>query len=213
MRLDRDEVIAGVPILAIRGLLRKLNWRIGLADVARVLTLDPAEARALVDELHLLGLIAPVNGEQDTWAPTPRGNALAGARALPPMTRKTAEALLEAFLRRVTELNTSNKYVYRVARVVVFGSYLSDSPTMNDLDLAVEFVPRETDPDRHFEACERHTQAARAAGRRFSGFVDQLGWPEEEVRRFLKARSPRISLHDMDELRKLRATARTVFGL
>jgi hypothetical protein len=30
------------------------------------------------------------------------------------------------------------------------------------------------------------------------------------VRRFLKARSPRISLHDMDELRQLRATARTV---
>ena len=31
-------------------------------------------------------------------------------------------------------------------------------------------------------------------GRRFSSFIDELGWPETEVKLFLKARSPVLAL-------------------
>lgn len=212
MRLDPSEVIAGIPILEVRRLFRELNAGMRLTDVAELLSLEARAARELVDELQRLDLLARVHRNPDAWAPTPKGNALAGAKALPPMTRKTAEELLAKFLQRVQQVNASDEYLYTVARVDVFGSYLSDQPTLNDLDLAIDLQPREPDPDKHFDACEAESRAAYAAGRRFPSYADQLGWPEEKVRRFLKARSPRLSLHGIDEPRQLGTSTKTLIA-
>ncbi len=121
-----------------------------------------------------------------------------------------AGELLAKFLQRVQQVNASEEYLYTVSRVDVFGSYLSNQPTLNDLDLAIELQPREPDPDKHFDACEAESRAAYAAGRRFPSYADQLGWPEEQVRRFLKARSPRLSLHGIDEPRQLGTSTKTL---
>lgn len=210
MRLDPSDAIARIPILEVRRLFRTLNAGMRVEDVADQLDLEVRAARQLVDALQRLDLLALVSSNPDVWAPTVKGNALAGATALPPMTRKTAEGLLAKFLRRVQQINASEEYLYTVSRVDVFGSYLSNRPTLNDLDLAIELQPRESDPDKHFDACEAECRAAYAAGRRFPSYADQLGWPEEKVRRFLKARSPRLSLHGIDEPRQLGTSTKTL---
>ncbi len=110
------------------------------------------------------------------------------------------------------EVNARTNFLYTVARVDAFGSYLSDLPRINDLDLAIELRARLADDDAHFEACQRERDEAYRAGRRFRTVADSLSWPEERVRLFLRARSARISLHPIDEPRKLRVTTRTVFA-
>lgn len=127
MRIDTNELIAGVAILEVRRLLRDFNAGIGQLDVERLLDLDGEAALALLSELSRLGLLkrTKTDGER-RWVPTVQGNALAGAKALAPMPRKTADALLQAFFDRVREVNARADFLYTVAWVDVFGSYLSD---------------------------------------------------------------------------------------
>jgi predicted nucleotidyltransferase len=110
--------------------------------------------------------------------------------------RETAERHHEEFLERVRELNADDGYLYRCVRVVVFGSYLDpDAARLSDVDLAIELAPRYEGEefDRRYDERIQH---ALARGRRFSNIVEQAAWPQNEVRRFLKAGSRVISLED-----------------
>jgi hypothetical protein len=84
-------------------------------------------------------------------------------------------------------------------------------PELNDLDLAIELKPKEQNPEAHRSRCREQRAAAEAAGRRFQNMIDELFWPENRVRLYLKARSPRVSLHDIDEPQLLGAESRAVF--
>jgi hypothetical protein len=92
------------------------------------------------------------------------------------------------------EVNASG-YAYRVGRVIAFGSFLSDSPTLGDVDLSIELE----DPYR--TAAEREAghnariEAALQASRHFGDYMQMLRWPEQEVLLKLKNRSPSLSLH------------------
>jgi len=214
MRLDTSELIAGVALLDVRRLLRGFNVEIGQLDVEHLLGLEDTAALALLVELTRLGLLkrrTTADGEY-RWVPTIRGNALAGAKALAPMTQKTADALLQKVLDRAREVNQRSDFLYTIIRIDVFGSYLSDQPRINDLDLAIELRARLADEDEHFEACQRQSDEAYRAGRRFRTVADSLSWPEEKVRLFLRARSARVSLHPSDEPARLGAATRTVFS-
>lgn len=78
--------------------------------------------------------------------------------------------------------------------VLLFGSMLTDSETVSDVDVAVGLAAK-TDVPVRFEAwVNERIQAAVAGGRRFSSFVDQIGWPRQKVMGFLMERSPVLSL-------------------
>jgi hypothetical protein len=125
-----------------------------------------------------------------------QGNAIANAKAGKPITRRTADRLVEEFLVRVNEINACDDYVFRVTQVVIFGSYLSDSPTLGDVDLSIILSHRYDDPEEHKRHCEARTQHALEEGRNFPTFLQELAWPEEEIWRILKGRSRGLSLHD-----------------
>src|SRR5262245_26411604 len=108
--------------------------------------------------------------------------------------RKAAERKLAEFMGRVAAVNEDPKFVYRVARVVVFGSYLTNAETLGEIDLAIEFAPRERDPTRdealRAECYRRRTQA-------FRNVMDEAYWPLEEVRQYLHTRF--LNLHDIEK--------------
>lgn len=69
---------------------------------------------------------------------TDEGTRFAQASAAAPLRRATAERKLREFIARVEQVNQSDEYAYRVTRVVLFGSCLTDAERVNDIDLAVE---------------------------------------------------------------------------
>src|SRR5947208_5083131 len=73
---------------------------------------------------------------------TDQGTRLAQASAAAPLRRATAERKLREFMARVEQVNQSEEFAYRVNRVVLFGSYLTDAERVNDIDVAVELAPR-----------------------------------------------------------------------
>ena len=79
--------------------------------------------------------------------------------------------------------------------VIVFGSYLAESPTLGDVDLAVSLESKEPDKARRREKENARIVQAAEAGRSFSNFTDQIFWPQREVFLKLKGRSRTIKIH------------------
>lgn len=72
-----------------------------------------------------------------------------------PLRRETAERLLSELLDRITALNSDPRFLARVQKAVVFGSYNGETERIGDLDVAVQLVRREADFDRHTGANNR----------------------------------------------------------
>jgi hypothetical protein len=193
-----DQEIAGCPATQVRTLLRRFNqefWTV--KEAAKFLKTSEAHARRLVYSLAKLGYVEVVRQQRPgTWRNTMAGNALANATAAHPISRPVADRLLKEFLIRVRSVNGDPSWLYRVAKVVVFGSYLNHQQSVGDIDLAIQLDRRPEFAKSWPEALLARADAAAHRGRRFHGFLDRLSWPETEVRRYLRGGGRGLSLHD-----------------
>ncbi len=214
MRINSADTIAGQPALAIRQLFKKTKDSGGtISDIVSQLHVDQKTAQQTFETLCAEGYIEPTEtpryaDEDNThWQTTLKGNTLALATARKPITRKTAERLVKEFLHRVEEINACNDYIHYVQQVLVFGSYLSDSPTLGDVDLAVELAFRHNDIEKRGECAKKRIEFALQHGKQFRSSFAQLTWPYIEVLQLLKKHSPSISLHDLRDEQILSATS------
>jgi predicted nucleotidyltransferase len=87
--------------------------------------------------------------------------------------------------------------VYRIKQVILFGSYLGDSPTFGDVDLAVSLEFRYDDARKRERQSQERIEYALRKGKSFRTPFEQVSWPYQEVFTILKGRSPTLSLHDV----------------
>ncbi len=201
MRIDLKGKVAGRSLREIRKLLRAVGvGSCRVAFFAKVLKVPVGEAEQLVRRLERLGYLevdSQLPGAR-RWKATPQGRRLAAATAAKPVHRHTAEKALQAFLARAKEVNANPYFLYRVTTIVVFGSFLTGQPYLNDLDLAIQLRSKEPDSSRR-EAAEltRIKEEVEQRGRRFANIPAMYGWPQVEVLRFLRGRSRLIQLHNL----------------
>jgi len=185
--------------MQVRALLRRFNQELWTVEnAANVLKIPKEQARRLVYSLRRLGYVEVVRqqGRPGTWRNTMAGNALANSTAAPPLSRTDADRLLKEFLIRVGIVNNDPSWLYRVKKVVIFGSYLNSQQWVGDIDLAIQLDRRPEFAQRWPEALLARADAAAHRGRRFWGFLDRLAWPEIEVMRYLRGGVRWLSLHD-----------------
>lgn len=198
MRLTHDLNIGGYPAKQVRSLLRRLSrefWTVNTA--AQVLNVPGRTARRFVYALRRLGYVEVVPRQPPgTWRNTMAGNALANASAAAPISRAHAGRVLNAFLTRVGIVNDDKTSLYRVGKVVVFGSYISNQDRVGDIDLAIRLDRRPEFASRWPEASLASAESAESRGRRFRRFLERLAWPETEVKRYLRGGVRSLSLHD-----------------
>lgn len=205
MRIDKSQIIAGIPAIKARDFLAKVKDRLfTVSDAGRYFKTDDKAAAAIIEELHNCEYIESVAVKTHRfWGVTNTGRTLALASAAKPILRKTADKKITEFLERVSIINSSNHYVYDVTKVIVFGSYLSDQERINDIDIGIALEKKTTNKTRFQEMCEQSIQQAEKNGRFFSTYVERIYWPQQEVHLFLKSRSRAISLHPLhDEVLK-----------
>ena len=108
--------------------------------------------------------------------------------------------VLNDFIARVEEVNSNEKYVYKVKKVLLFGSYIRpDVMELNDIDIAVELAPKFDDPDVLQKKGDDYTRAAIERGRQFSHWLEEMFFPQTDIKTFLKNKSRYISLHTTDD--------------
>jgi hypothetical protein len=112
------------------------------------------------------------------------------------MKRTIADRFLAGVKERVKEINSSNQYVYRVARLVVFGSYVNEPEKQNlgDLDLGVQLAPKTADRGEHQRKCRAKEQECPS-----SDWLLAMDWAEEEVYRRIRNHNAYISVHIMSQ--------------
>lgn len=197
MRIQKTDVIAGLPAFEARRLLRLLgeSWA------------NPGQMRRIHPEADIAKFEAEGLVEKRFWGSDPqpyyevtdRGRACRKATAAKPIHRKTADKILAAFLDRVWEVNNNPDLLYTVEQVRVFGSYLrSEVERLGDLDIAIKMVFREEKVLPGEQSTDTMLRRARAADRRFSSYAEQLYWPETEIHLFLRNGSKSISLTTVD---------------
>jgi hypothetical protein len=107
-------------------------------ELARALNIPEAEAEAAIPILQAAGYIEPAaTGGQ--WVATEQADAVSGARQ-PRFVRPAVEKAIAGLLDRVQEWNAAHRSGMKVARVVVFGDYLSDRDRLQAAEIGVEFA-------------------------------------------------------------------------
>lgn len=196
MKIDTNQNILGFPILKIRDLLK---WRDSFTckRVADKLKITENEAQLLLDELTKLGYVTTtIDNKNFTHCNTIKGNALALSKALSSITKEKAEQLFNDFMERVKEVNNNDYYLYKVSKVILFGSYITDKLIVNDIDIAIEIIKKEDEPNVFQAKNMKRISEAKEKGIRFSSVVDELFYPHAEVQSFLKSKVKYLSIHD-----------------
>ena len=202
-------MFAGLPAAAARDVLKLYSGRDCSASFAETalarhgIETPPAE---VIAALAAAGFLKAVDGDQDWWTTTISGNALGMASFGKPITRKTADRLLTELIQRARDYNANPAKPMYVGSLTVFGSYLDDTvDPLGDLDVGLSYASRSRDP-------AVHRAYARASGRRFSGYIDELFYPERDLVLTLRNRSAAISL-TTEDLARITDQTRVVYSI
>jgi predicted nucleotidyltransferase len=200
VRVSKNDSICGLAAATARQLMRAYYDERPVQVACGILGVGEDAARKHMRAFEAAGYVertelARAAGD-DWWATTVKGNALANASFGKPISRATAARLLGQVIERARSYNADPARLLTITEIVVFGSYLDPATDpLGDLDLAVSTVRRDTDGERYVD---RVLEYARASGRSFGAFHDQLFWPARELRMILKNRSLAISITDED---------------
>ena len=202
MYIDPKSEIAGYPALAVRRAMKHTGGESFSCDFfAYYLKTTEDETKRVIIKLVKDGYLEKDSERKQNYRPTIKGNALAMASAAKPISRKTADKKLAELMQRAKIVNSSNKYLYLVKRISVFGSYLTDKEKINDIDLDIELESKYSDlsSKQRMDLEAKHTEKA---GKCFSSLLERLDWPTYEVKKYLKSRSRALSLHYADKILK-----------
>ncbi len=149
-------------------LLRRYRLGSFVAGAAEdALTISSLQASTFLRQLRSLGLIESAEflpvGVEEAFEITTSGLAFANASAAAPIHRKTAELVLRQFLERLHAVNDNPDYVYRVESAVLFGSMLSTTERLGDVDMAIELQPKVSAETEFREWCDQRGRIAQAA--------------------------------------------------
>ena len=221
MRIDSSEQLEGVPLPEIRAAFREvgLDCVISTDFIRRRFHLSKTQADRLIATLRRLKFLKPIStrrsGQAATgdWLLTDQGIRLRAATAAKPIRRATADRLLSDLLEHIEKLNADSRFLGRVRKAVVFGSYIGKADNIGDIDVAVEIVRREPDFEKHTQANNRRVAEEFVGGRRFSNILEQAFWWQKEAFLFLRNRKRGLSLQDYGAIKDIVAASphRVVF--
>lgn len=209
MRISRKQKINNTPILKVRDFFKSLQrYRTDIFTLNKVCNyfhINEIEANSLIKELTEQGFIKKCSS--DCYKITLIGAALSNARCVPPIKRDKADKIVNDFMQRVEEINNNDNYLYRVSKILLFGSYINeDAVDFGDIDIAFE-LDRKIKNKEVFEKLNREFfEKAQDEGKRFSSFIEERFYSETVVILKLKNRSRYISLHRDDDILKVTKT-------
>jgi len=192
MRIEKDQLIAGLPAMDVRRFMRRAaGYIIRPRTVTHVLGFCEDDARQLLRRFQKEGL---VTANSDYWEATAKGHALAMATAASPLRRITAERLITEVVERARMINSNIGFAYRVQRLAVFGSVVAGAERPNDVDVACKLVAR-------FEGKKQIVleDDRRAFKGRFVNTSEWAAWPKLELLMKLRSRSRGLSIQEFGD--------------
>lgn len=218
MRIDEHERIEGIPTRVARDLLKAVRLH-ETPLLTQAIVRDGPECFAIVDALARAGLLMRTWEQHWNWTGAPLwAVTVAGMRLGGATVRRTRRALadeaMRRFVERVTYVNSEDSpFAYRVGRVRLFGSYLTDAPDVGDIDLCVELVPRAQAQAAQDAREQQRIAQAEQAERSFPSFLARQFFPQEEVLLFLRGADRILSFVPRENVEELGVSTVTLLEL
>src|SRR5262249_16987763 len=139
----------------------------------------------ITNELQAKGLIEPyVSTSGETISPdwfqvSSLGVRLANVQLVPRIPRAKAEKIVADMLARARVINDTPELLYWISKITVFGSFITDTKDVGDIDISVEVKPKMGDPgmDRLGRPWKvALLERARNSGRQFSTYGQELDY-------------------------------------
>ncbi len=162
MRIVSDQLIAGYPAIEVRDFVKRYRFTGFFTEAPEFdLALRPKAAAVFLNKLVDLGFIrgTGMSNGRKSFQLTSNGQALANASAARPIHRRTAERVLAQYLERVHRVNSTQVYAYSVEAVVLFGSMLTDTERLGDVDVAIRLEPKVSDESAQEQWCAARRRA------------------------------------------------------
>ena len=190
MRIDKDQIVAGMPARDVRRFMRSVSGTvIQPASAVQTLGLTKRESEQFLRELEREGLISAETGYRES---TVKGSAFAMATAARPLHKKTAERLVKELVERAQIVNLDRRLAYRVQELILFGSVMRGVDRPNDVDIGCKLIPRFRGEQQSIVEDQRRTMKGT-----FGNMIEWAYWPKFEILRMLKSRSRGLSIHDL----------------
>jgi len=196
----------------LRGMLRRCvglsreNWRRRYE-----LTFEPAtshDAAELRDALLAAGLIEAVEqAAPGLWyALTDQGVRLGATRMLKRIPRAKADEMVAELIERARAINANSELLHWVLELRAFGSYITTSPDLGDVDIAFQLERRPVEGNW----IEANRKRAVASGKHVR-WPNDLTYGGQEVLLLLKGRNQHLTLHEVEELDRLKFETRVTY--
>jgi len=211
MRLNPKDTLFEQPILRIRNVIRDaMMERLKSREkdyieerVATILKQPKLVAKKVLKQMEqedyiVLKKVKYGNNFQYELTETEKGSRFGVATGNPPISREKAAQLLNELIERAKQVNANKELVYFVEIIKVFGSYLTDKEILGDLDVAIKLT-RKYEGDQFKNENHKRADFAKASGRVFSSYLEEICWPQREIMLLLKTKKKGLSLHDEDE--------------
>lgn len=204
MQIKRDEVIAGLPALEARKLMRELSRRMNYFSYRQIgqhLSIKPSLAKHVIEDFVKAGFIEP-SKNPGYFDLTQEGCSLASASAKGAFKRKACDEAYAKFLARVAEVNNDPELTHYISKLILFGSYFHTvKETYGDIDICIELKFRYAHPFQRYLNKYRIAKS----GRTSLNFSGTLSYGRDEVNKILKNKSNLLSIsefHNMEEFLK-----------
>lgn len=148
MNIDPKSKICGHPATITRDALRRMAQEtVTITRFIRMLHYNKKLKKAIPEPALFLTELAKAgyleanqekNGEV-CYELNTNGYQLANASALKRFTRKQANKEFNSLIERALSIEESENFLDRVSRITVFGSFITNSETVSDIDICVEF--------------------------------------------------------------------------
>ena len=197
MQIRGGQVIAGLNAKVLRDFLRKCHTGFSQDRIIKDLKVSTRQAARIISTLLREGYIEAAHTGSQTicarrwYCATTKGKELMRASAASRVSRKTAQMTLDAFMRRVNEVNRDPRYLCFITQVVVFGSFLKNVDKLGDVDVAVDIHYRIPRDENLWKAVRKY---AEDSGCSFPTFEAEQSWPIREIKLLLKARKRTIRI-------------------
>lgn len=106
--------------------------------------------------------------------------------------RQTAKLALENVIKRISEVNQKEEFIYKITKAVLFGSYLNSSKEkIGDLDIALYVELKDnTKPEIDQNLARARTSSV------YVPFILRFIYGKEEVFKYIKDKKRILQLHD-----------------
>lgn len=201
MLLLPKSTIAGLPAKTVRDFCRTVReywvpqgsrqiFRFSTPDAMLVLRQGEPQASQTLRMLSEIGILSFLGTEEcvDYWAVTRYGQRIAVSNIVPPLARAKAHELVERVIAVALEVNRDKSRANFVHQIHVRGSYLTDVPTLGDIDLVVDLGRRDNWAQRE----EQERRTALAAGINIgASYSARLDYPTRRIEKLIRDVSPR----------------------